>query len=47
MQQVAALAKQHNLQCHIDGARLFNAAVALAPQHQLSPQQMAKAAPGL
>lgn len=42
MQQVAALAKQHNLQCHIDGARLFNAAVALAPQHQLSPQQMAK-----
>lgn len=43
MQQVAALAKQHNLQCHIDGARLFNAAVALAPQHQTSPQQMAKA----
>ncbi|GHG75760.1 threonine aldolase [Alishewanella longhuensis] len=42
MQQVATLAKQHNLQCHIDGARLFNAAVALAPQHQLSPQQMAK-----
>lgn len=42
MQQVAALAKQHNLQCHIDGARLFNAAVALAPQYQLSPQQMAK-----
>lgn len=42
MQQVATLAKQHNLQSHIDGARLFNAAVALAPQHQLSPQQMAR-----
>jgi len=42
MQEVAALAKQQQLQCHIDGARLFNAAVALAPQHHLSPQQMAK-----
>ena len=43
MQQVAALAKEKYLQCHIDGARLFNAAVALAPQHQLSPTAMAKA----
>lgn len=30
MQQVAQLAKQHNLACHIDGARLLNAAAALA-----------------
>lgn len=43
MQQVAALAKANHLQCHIDGARLFNAAVALAPEHQLSPQAMARA----
>ncbi len=42
MQQVAALAKEQQLQCHIDGARLFNAAVALAPQHQLTPQDMAR-----
>ncbi|WP_333606859.1 low-specificity L-threonine aldolase [Arsukibacterium sp.] len=42
MQQVAVLAKQRQLGCHIDGARLFNAAVALAPAHQCTPQQMAR-----
>lgn len=42
MRDVAALAKTHKLACHIDGARLMNAAVALAPQHDLSPQQMAR-----
>ena len=30
MREVAALAQQHGLRAHIDGARLFNAAVALA-----------------
>lgn len=42
MRDVAALAKDKGLSCHIDGARLMNAAVALAEQHQLSPQQMAR-----
>ena len=42
MRDVAALAKDKGLACHIDGARLMNAAVALAPQHQLTPQQMAR-----
>lgn len=42
MQDVAALAKQHALACHIDGARLMNAAVALAPEHNVTPQQMAR-----
>ena len=42
MRDVAALAKDKGLNCHIDGARLMNAAVALAPQHQLTPQQMAR-----
>lgn len=42
MRDVAALAKKHGLKCHIDGARLMNAAVALAAEHQLSPQQMAR-----
>ena len=42
MRDVAALAKARGLACHIDGARLMNAAVALAPQHQLTPQQMAR-----
>ena len=41
MREVAALAKDKELSCHIDGARLMNAAVALAPQHGLTPQQMA------
>jgi threonine aldolase len=35
-EQVGALAKKHNLKLHIDGARLFNAAVALGVEpHQL------------
>lgn len=42
MQQVAALAKNRGLACHIDGARLMNAAVALAPAHNSTPQQMAR-----
>jgi len=42
MREVAALAKEKGLACHIDGARLMNAAVALAPEHKLSPQQMAR-----
>lgn len=32
MQQVQQLAKSHGLACHIDGARIFNAATALAAQ---------------
>ncbi|MAD76411.1 MAG: low-specificity L-threonine aldolase [Rheinheimera sp.] len=42
MRDVAHLAKEKGLKCHIDGARLMNAAVALAPDHQLSPRQMAR-----
>ncbi|MBZ9613637.1 low-specificity L-threonine aldolase [Rheinheimera maricola] len=42
MRDVAALAKDKGLACHIDGARLMNAAVALAPQHNLTPQKMAR-----
>ena len=42
MRDVAALAKDKGLACHIDGARLMNAAVTLAPAHILSPQQMAR-----
>ncbi|MEH8017455.1 low-specificity L-threonine aldolase [Rheinheimera muenzenbergensis] len=42
MRDVAALAKDTGLNCHIDGARLMNAAVALAAQHQLTPLQMAR-----
>jgi threonine aldolase len=42
MREVAALAKDKGLACHIDGARLMNAAVALAPQHKMTPQQMAR-----
>ena len=42
MRDVAALAKDKGLNCHIDGARLMNAAVALAPQYQLTPLQMAR-----
>ncbi|HSG50765.1 MAG TPA: low-specificity L-threonine aldolase, partial [Rheinheimera sp.] len=42
MRDVAALAKDKGLACHIDGARLMNAAVALAPAHNLSPRQMAR-----
>jgi threonine aldolase len=42
MRDVAVLAKNKGLACHIDGARLMNAAVALAPQHNLTAQQMAR-----
>ena len=42
MQQVAALAKTKGLNAHIDGARLMNAAVALAAAHDVTPQQMAR-----
>lgn len=42
MRDVAALAKDKGLACHIDGARLMNAAVALAPEHGITPQQMAR-----
>ncbi|MDX5408371.1 MAG: low-specificity L-threonine aldolase [Chromatiaceae bacterium] len=42
MRNVAALAKDKGLSCHIDGARLMNAAVALAPEHGLTSQQMAR-----
>ncbi|MDX1678053.1 low-specificity L-threonine aldolase [Arsukibacterium sp.] len=42
MRDVAALAKEQGLLCHIDGARLMNAAVALASEHKLSPEQMAR-----
>ena len=42
MRDVAALAKDKGLACHIDGARLMNAAVALAPKHGMTPQQMAR-----
>ena len=42
MRDVAQLAKDKGLNCHIDGARLMNAAVALAPEHDLNPQQMAR-----
>jgi threonine aldolase len=42
MREVAALAKDKGLACHIDGARLMNAAVALAPTHNLTPQQMVR-----
>ncbi len=46
MQQMAQLAKQHGLACHIDGARLMNAAVAIAGQSDATnacPYQTARA----
>lgn len=42
MRDVAALAHEKQLACHIDGARLMNAATALAPAHGLSTTQMAR-----
>lgn len=42
MQQMAALAKTHQLASHIDGARIFNAAVALASTDHSCPYQMAR-----
>ncbi|HYD96988.1 MAG TPA: low-specificity L-threonine aldolase [Noviherbaspirillum sp.] len=42
MQSVSALAKARGLRCHIDGARLFNAAVALAQQDGGDPVACAR-----
>ncbi|MDP4534799.1 low-specificity L-threonine aldolase [Alkalimonas collagenimarina] len=42
MAAVAELAKKHQLACHIDGARLMNAASRLATDHQLPVWQMAR-----
>jgi len=42
MQEVSALAKRRGLRAHIDGARLFNAAVALAEQDGSNPVAKAR-----
>ncbi|MDR7122597.1 low-specificity L-threonine aldolase [Rheinheimera soli] len=42
MNSVAALAKELGLNCHIDGARLMNAAVALATEDDSDPIQKAR-----
>lgn len=42
MQQVQQLAKQHGLACHIDGARIFNAATALAARDGSDVYQKAR-----
>jgi len=42
MQEVSALAKRRGLRAHIDGARLFNAAVALAEQDGSDPVAKAR-----
>jgi threonine aldolase len=42
MAQMAALAKANQLSCHIDGARIFNAAVAIASATQADPYQVAR-----
>lgn len=42
MRQVRQLANRHGLSTHIDGARLFNAAVALAGQNGTEPVQQAR-----
>jgi len=46
-QQATALARQHGLATHLDGARLFNAAVAGAPRHGGDPLAAARAIAGL
>jgi threonine aldolase len=43
MRSVAELARRHGLRAHIDGARLFNAAVALAQADGSDPLQQARA----
>ncbi len=43
MQDVQQLAKRHNLFAHIDGARIFNAAVALAQTTGGDPRECARA----
>jgi threonine aldolase len=42
MRDVQALAKKHGLQCHIDGARIFNAAIALAQEQGGDPLAAAR-----
>ncbi|OBP15051.1 threonine aldolase [Rheinheimera sp. SA_1] len=42
MQQVQQLCKAQGLACHIDGARIFNAAVAIASQQQQDPYQVVR-----
>jgi threonine aldolase len=42
MAQMAALAQANHLACHIDGARIFNAAVALATPQSADPYQVAR-----
>lgn len=42
MAQMAALAKANQLSCHIDGARIFNAAVAIASATQADPYKVAR-----
>ena len=42
MAQMAALAKANQLACHIDGARIFNAAVAIANATGSEPYQVAR-----
>ncbi len=46
-QAATALARQHGLATHLDGARLFNAAVATAPQHGGDAWAAARAMAGL
>jgi threonine aldolase len=42
MQQVQQLCKNQGLACHIDGARIFNAAVAIAAQQKQDPYQVVR-----
>jgi len=42
LREVSALAKQRGLRCHIDGARLFNAAVAIAEESGGDPVSVAR-----
>ena len=42
MAQMAALAKANQLFCHIDGARIFNAAVAIATETAADPYHIAR-----
>lgn len=42
MQQVQQLCKAQGLACHIDGARIFNAAVAIASQQHQDPYQVVR-----
>lgn len=42
MREVSQLAQRHGLRTHIDGARLLNAAVALATANRMDPMQQAR-----